>query len=169
MANPTNDDFLVSELVSRKERCSCDEVMIELPSNQNDPESFKLFLVGKVISTRNFNYSVVKDIVMKAWNLSFFVTVKIVDMNMFLFTFQHKADLNMVFKRRPWTLRGAHLILKVWEPDLNWNEVDFSKSTFWIQVHGLPSLWQNKPNLTRIGNKMGNVIEVDLIGDPPSR
>uniref|UniRef100_A0A2N9HH03 Reverse transcriptase domain-containing protein n=1 Tax=Fagus sylvatica TaxID=28930 RepID=A0A2N9HH03_FAGSY len=69
----------------------------------------------------------------------------------------------------PWTLRGAHLILKFWEPNLNWNEIDFSKSTFWIQVHGLPSLWQNKPNLTRIGNKVGTVIEVDLIGEPPPR
>lgn len=169
METQTNVEVVVSELVSHTEQCSCDEFRIELPSNQKNPESFKLILVGKIISTRNFNYSVVRDIVTKAWNLSFLVSVKKVDKNLFLFTFQHEADLNMVFRRRPWTLRGAHLILKVWELNLNWNEIDFSKSTFWIQVHGLPSFWQNKPNLTRIGNKVGTVIEVDLIGEPPPR
>ena len=86
-----------------------------------------------------------------------------------MFTFQHEADLNLVFRRRPWTLRGSHLNLKVWNPELNWNEVDFSVSTFWIQVHGLPSLWQNKSNLLRIGNKVGKVLEVDFSGEAHSR
>uniref|UniRef100_A0A2N9I5P8 Reverse transcriptase domain-containing protein n=1 Tax=Fagus sylvatica TaxID=28930 RepID=A0A2N9I5P8_FAGSY len=131
--------------------------------------SYKLSLIEKIITMRSFNHSVVRDIVTKAWNLSFPISVMKMDRNVFLFSFQHEVDLNLVFRCRPWTLRGAHLILKVWKPELNWNEVDFSTSTFWIQVHGLPFLWQNKPNLSRIGSKAGKVIEVDFVGDSPPR
>ena len=57
------------------------------------------------------------------------------------------------------------MILKVWKPELLWNEVDFSSSTFWVQVHGISSLWLNKSNLMRIGNKIGKVLDIDLVGD----
>ena len=57
------------------------------------------------------------------------------------------------------------MILKVWKPELLWNEVDFSSSTFWVQVHGISSLWLNKSNLMRISNKIGKVLDIDLVGD----
>ena len=69
------------------------------------------------------------------------------------------------YSRRPWTLKGAHLNLQEWRPDLTWEEVDFSWSTFWIQVHELPPCWQNKENLERIGGKAGRVKEVDSVGE----
>jgi hypothetical protein len=69
------------------------------------------------------------------------------------------------YNKRPWTLKGAHLNLQEWRPDLTWEEVDFSWPTFWIQVHGLPPCWQNKENLERIGGKAGRVKEVDSVGE----
>lgn len=45
-----------------------------------------------------------------------------------------------------------------------WQEVDFS-STFWVQVHGLPALWNTEDNLRKIGSRLGTVIELDLVGD----
>ena len=97
----------------------CEEFKIELPSLHNEHDVVKLSLIRKIISARSFSFLVVRDIVSKAWNLSFPFLVERVDKNIFLFTFQHEADLNSVFRRRPWTLRGAHLILKVWKPKLN--------------------------------------------------
>jgi hypothetical protein len=43
-----------------------------------------------------------------------------------------------------------------------WDEYDFSTSTFWTQVHGLPSAWMTEENLKCIGKTVGNVIEVDF-------
>ena len=59
------------------------------------------------------------------------------------------------------------LMLKRQKPDLTWKEVDFSSSTFWVQVHGLPSLWHDKANLLKISAKVGFVLDVDLVGDSP--
>ena len=129
----------------------------------------RLSLIGKILSTRNFSTSMVKIIADKAWKLNFLVFVRKMDRNLFLFTFEHEADLNAIFQMRPWTFHDAHLVLKTWNPELIWNEVDFSASVLWVQVHGLPFLWQNKPSLLRIGNKFGKVVEVDLSGESQPR
>ena len=57
------------------------------------------------------------------------------------------------------------MVLKRWSPDLTWQEVEFSSSTIWVQVHGLPTLWRTEENLRKVGSKVGFVLDVDLIGD----
>ncbi|KAF3945993.1 hypothetical protein CMV_027689 [Castanea mollissima] len=70
------------------------------------------------------------------------------------------------FRRRPWSVRGGHLVLKQWDPALDWQEVPFAiTSTFWVQVHGLPVLWRSPSNLRKIGEKAGKVIEIELAGE----
>lgn len=83
-----------------------------------------------------------------------------------MFIFEHEADLVLAFNRRPRTLRGAHLNLKMWNPDLSWKEIDFSLSAFWVQVHGLPPSWFNKEYVELLGGKVGSVLEVDIIAEP---
>ena len=82
--------------------------------------------------------------------------------NVFLFTFENPSDLEKVFSKRPWMLRGAHLVFKKWAPDLLGGEIDFSKSTFWVQVHGLPGLWQQPRFLKSICGEIGRVVEEDF-------
>jgi hypothetical protein len=79
-----------------------------------------------------------------------------------LFTFDYEADRSLAFDRRPWTIRGAHLVLKVWFPDLALSEIDFSRSAFWSQIHGLPLARYNKENVKLIGSKAGVVMDVDF-------
>ena len=57
------------------------------------------------------------------------------------------------------------MILKQWSLELTWQEVEFSTSTLWVQIHGLPTLWRSEENLRRIGSKVGTVLEVDLTGN----
>ncbi len=81
------------------------------------------------------------------------------DSNIFLFYFENATDIEKVLSRRPWTLKGAHLVLKLWDPKLLWHEIDFSQSTFWVQVHGLPGLWQKPFYLHRICSEVGHDLE----------
>ena len=69
------------------------------------------------------------------------------------------------FRRRPWSIRGGHLVLKHWNPSLTWQEIPFSTSTFWVQVHDLPDLWRSPANIRRLGEKAGKVVEVDFAGE----
>uniref|UniRef100_A0A2N9EZP9 Reverse transcriptase domain-containing protein n=1 Tax=Fagus sylvatica TaxID=28930 RepID=A0A2N9EZP9_FAGSY len=123
-------------------------------------------LIGKLISNRNFHAPVILEIVSKAWNPSRLIHVRKVDRNIFMFSFEHEADLSLAYKRRPWTIRGAHLNLKMWNPELSWQEIDFSRSSFWVPIHGLPPSWYCKEYIEKIGGVAGQVLEVDLIGEP---
>ena len=57
------------------------------------------------------------------------------------------------------------MILKQWSLELTWQEVEFSTSTLWVQIHGLPILLRSEENLRRIGSKVSTVLEVDLTGN----
>ena len=50
-------------------------------------------------------------------------------------------------------VKGEHLILKRFSPDIGAFEVDFSTTEFWIQVHGLPLNRRSKENLLKIGRE----------------
>nr|POE89679.1 hypothetical protein CFP56_38066 [Quercus suber] len=61
-------------------------------------------------------------------------------------------------------VKGEHLILKRFSPDICASEVNFSTTEFWIQVHGLPLNRQSEKNLLKIGSTAGRALETDFVG-----
>ncbi|XP_075640364.1 uncharacterized protein LOC142612127 [Castanea sativa] len=155
----------VSDLIARTKGISCQEIRLELPLRQTDTKSAKFILLAKLVTSKPINLNIVKGVAFKAWKPTYPLDIKRLDKEVFMLSFRHEADMNKVYLRRPWSIREGHLILKKWHPDLSWQEVSFSSSSFWVQVHNLPLLWRTEENLFKIGSKVGNVTEVDLIGD----
>ena len=155
----------VSELVNRTKRCSFQDIRLELPPNQQPLNPSAITIIRKLLSPKILSLPVIKEVVTKAWRPLYPLEVLKLDPNIFLFKFQHETDAQKTFIKWPWSIRGGHLILKKWNPCLTWKEVDFSKTTLWIQVHGLPSLWLSEANLRSIGTMAGEVLELDLAGE----
>ena len=80
-------------------------------------ESSKQLLIGKILSKKFFPKALVKEILVKAWNLINDFEVAVVDKNVFVFSFNHEADVRRAWDRRPWLLQGEHLILQHFSPD----------------------------------------------------
>ena len=155
----------VSDLIALTENCTCIDACLELPPNQLDPNNLSLVLLGKLITYKSIGISTVSDVVNKAWKPAFQIRVSRLEENTFIFHFQHEVDMFNAYRRRPWSIRGGHLVLKQWNPSLTWQEVPFTTSALWVQVHGLPRLWRSPENLRLISGKVGSVVEVDLAGD----
>ncbi|KAL0010223.1 hypothetical protein SO802_005331 [Lithocarpus litseifolius] len=149
----------VSDLVSKTEKCSCQDIKLKLPPNQESFIPSDFTLLAKIITTKTISFNMVKEVT------TFLMEIKWISKEVFMSTFHHEVDLRNVFMKRPWSIRGGHMILKRWSLELTWQEVDFSTSTIWVQIHGLPTLWRSEENLQRIGSKVGSVLEVNLTGD----
>ena len=156
----------VDDITRLTQNVSCADNRLEPHMTSHNPDISNLLLIGRIISRRNFHAPVLHDIVMRAWNPSRHISVRKVDRNTFVFSFEHETDRALAYNRRPWTIRGAHLVLKIWSPDLALTEIDFTSSTFWVQVHGLPPIWYNKENIKLVGNKAGSVVVVDFSESP---
>jgi hypothetical protein len=156
----------VDDITRLTQTVSCADNRLALHMTSHNLELSNLLLIRRIISRRNFHAPVLHDIVMRAWNPSRRISVRKVDRNTFVFSFEHETDRALAYNRRPWTIRGAHLVLKIWRLELALTEIDFASSMFWIQVHGLPLIWCNKENLKLIGDKASSVVEVDFSEEP---
>ena len=60
-----------------------------------------------------------------------------------LFFFGEREDKARVLGGRPWTLKGAQLILQDWPAQLTIDEIQFDKSSFWVRLCALPPGYVN--------------------------
>lgn len=136
---------------------------ISLKSTKEDGvKNTQNILLGRVFSTRTFRRYSIQGIVRKSWKLKAGVSIGGGTDNIFRFLFECKDDKDFVFKHRPWSLDGAHLILKEWQSNLSLSAIKFDTTTMFFRVHGLPPTMLNRDNGRTIGSQFGVVYETSV-------
>ena len=154
----------MDKLITKTSKLGRSKQPVVLEVQPEAEEKVKLLLLDKILSTKTCSRLVVKDIISKVWNTINEVEVSVMDKNVFMFSFNHEVDMRRVWDRRPWSFKGDHVILKKYDPDLSFNEVDFSFSDYWIQILGLPLNRQHDSSLQKIETIIGSFVETDLSG-----
>lgn len=62
----------------------------------------------------------------------------------------------------PWSYSSNLLVLKQCEPDIPEHCYDFSRAAFWVRLVGIPPGWRIEPVYHDLGNKLGQVKDVQL-------
>ncbi|KAK3027317.1 hypothetical protein RJ639_040409 [Escallonia herrerae] len=80
--------------------------------------------------------------------------------NIFCITFKHKWDRKRVLDSGPWSIRNSHVVVRDWPLYLTMEEIDFSQSTFWLQISLLLPNMMSKANAEKIGSKIGTILVI---------
>lgn len=125
-----------------------------------------LCLICKILANnRTLGKTGVISILKGAWRTKEPFTVHPWDHNHFLFEFKNIYDVEKIIADSPWSVMGFYLALAPWNPDQTLTEIDFNRGMFWVQAHGLPFDEMTKAYAKELASKIGNLIEVDCVGD----
>ncbi|XP_060675850.1 uncharacterized protein LOC132805091 [Ziziphus jujuba] len=127
------------------------------PKRDNEENKSERTLVGRMLTTRRFTRFKLIETTNKSWHLATKIKVVKVDENLFTFLLGSKEKNDCIFRNRPWSFNGAHLILKEWPANRSLKEISFDATTFSIQIHGLPPLYLHEEIAFQIGSMLGNI------------
>lgn len=119
-------------------------------------------LVGKFCTKRRVSLESVARVLKSVWRTEQNFEVCDLGNNKVLFHFMSKDDLDRVLLLSPWSFDKYLLILHNLKAGESVSKLPFDRVSFWVQIHGLPTLSQTKEVVIRIGESLGRVEKVDV-------
>lgn len=126
-------------------------------SSEGSNEYPNFVLVGKIISSRKPHRQGVFNVINKAWRTRGHFSISVWRDSFYAFTFDLEEDLIKITNQAPWSVMGGLLVLTRWNHDMTIEDLDFSHSPFWVQIHGLPLGQMNKKNGEAIASLLGKL------------
>ncbi|XP_075645352.1 uncharacterized protein At4g02000-like [Castanea sativa] len=119
-------------------------------------------LVGKFYTKRRVSLDLVARVLKSLWRTE--KNFKVCDMgeNKILFQFEDEEDLDRVLLLNPWSFDKYLVILHKLDVGEVVNKVQFREASFWVQIHGLPTMSQTKDVGVCVGSILGKVEKVDM-------
>ncbi|XP_042958149.1 uncharacterized protein LOC122293721 [Carya illinoinensis] len=118
-------------------------------------------VVGKIWLDRRVSAAVVENTMGKVWRISRRAKFQEVGANIFAIQFANEADKMRVMDGRPWLFDSHLFIILPFNGLIPPQRMDFSKERMWIQMLEMPLVCMNEEEGKRIGNTIGEVIEVE--------
>lgn len=117
--------------------------------------------VGKVISQKSIMLNTIHNVLKLAW--ARYITINILEATtgVLTFDFENETDQCKILDLSPWAINGHVQSIKIWDPSIGIKDVDFNKVNFWVQIHDLGLEKFSTENVSKIGNKIENCMEVE--------
>ncbi|GMY22288.1 protein at-4/1 [Fagus crenata] len=117
-------------------------------------------LLGKLITDKYFNKEALKSSMLRLWGLACGITIQTIGANLFVFQFKDEFERERVLQGTPWLFDNHLLALIVFDGSCPAQQVRFTHSCFWVQLHGVPMIYMTKETGERVGNAIGTTLEV---------
>ena len=122
-------------------------------------------LAAKFLTKRNVNIDAVAKTFRPLWRTRNDFCIRDASDNHLLFTFELESDLEKVLLGEPWSFDRHLVVLQKYDGTSPMEQVDFSKSSFWIQIHNLPLTCLSPDVAMEIGESLGDVNKSVNVSD----
>lgn len=75
-----------------------------------------------------------------------------------LFMFDNKIEVEKVIQSEPWTFNKHLIVMERYDTNSSIDDLTLDRTTFWLQVHGLPIKFINEKVVEKICEVLGKVI-----------
>ncbi|GKV39420.1 hypothetical protein SLEP1_g47185 [Rubroshorea leprosula] len=137
--------------------------ILRLVPKEKDQDELRRFSFAShlLADEDNVKSGVVYSILKSAWRPKGGLEVHEQSKNTFIFLLSDEIEKDRIFQESPWFVKGSHIILKEWPDSQRFDEIAFSHSAFWVQVHGLPKGCMTLENIQLIGSLFPRLISWD--------
>ncbi|XP_023897899.1 uncharacterized protein LOC112009795 [Quercus suber] len=125
---------------------------------EDDLSSEELFLAAKFLTRRAVNVDAIAKTFTPLWRSRNGFQVRNLGNHMVLFVFDNMEEVEKVIQSEPWSFDKHIMILEKYDKNNLVEELQFKRTTFWVQVHGLPIKFMNVRAATKICEVLGTVL-----------
>ncbi|XVF29133.1 hypothetical protein REPUB_Repub15cG0093300 [Reevesia pubescens] len=76
-----------------------------------------------------------------------------------------EKEKRRVMAQSPWSVMNYHMILKEWPSEATVEEIDFSTTEMWLQIHNVPLAYLTISNVDKIAMVFHGLVELDFEND----
>ncbi|XP_050242113.1 uncharacterized protein LOC126691076 [Quercus robur] len=153
----------MEEIAKRCEKLKLTENEAEQVVLEEEEVNEGWVLAGKFLSKRRINLEAVVKALKPIWKKTKenFVVQDTSD-NTTLFLFQKEEDMNRVLWASPWCFDKYLLVLHKLGKGDSISTIRFDRSSFWLQIHGLPMRMQTKEVADKTAGPLGLIEKMDI-------
>ena len=103
----------------------------------HDESVTEFSITAKFLTRRAINVEVIARTFTTLWRTRNGFKIQKFGDHKVLFTFENKEDVDRILNSEPWSFDKHLVVMKRYEGDKPLHEINFERTTLWVQVHGL--------------------------------
>ncbi|KAM0886851.1 hypothetical protein ACQ4PT_029459 [Festuca glaucescens] len=127
-------------------------------------EEKKWMAVIRVLTSKPFNATSLKQTLRFAWAPAHEVNFRDVEENRFLVRANCLGDWKRITKQGPWIFRDYGPLIEKFDGSCSAAAVELNRIHAWVRIHDIPELYRQKKLITGLAGNIGDVVQVDMNG-----
>ena len=119
----------------------------------------EFILAAKFLTKRALNIDAITKTFTPIWRSKNGFKIKKKSEHVVLFTFDDKSEMEKIMATEPWSFDKRLMVLQWYGEETNVGDMEFSKVTFWVQVHDLPIKFRTRKIAEQLCKVIGTVTK----------
>ncbi|XP_050207689.1 uncharacterized protein LOC126657103 [Mercurialis annua] len=151
----------LNEMYAQLRLTDCEQSVVTLEDVVDEEINDKadLSLVGRLLTKKPYNLIHMKNALTSAWRLAKGFELRDIGDNLFVCEFNAKQDRARILSEAPWHFDKQLILFEPLHGNMQPNNMLLMTVPAWVRIYDLPLNYRGKGAITKIGSKIGAVID----------